>query len=182
MLSSVCFPSESDSVYFFFWLSFMLLSDHFFLCELKTVLCLQVQTLWSSGSCACPCTGESHRWWKGEERWHHPVKRKKVKKFLTWHHALLLFLFPASPCCPVAGRQGPWAWWGAVHLLRSSCNYLSGVWDVASPTLVYFDSVCCSSKSGIIRFSGKITVWPVFMHLSLAVIRDSFYLGLSLSP
>lgn len=82
----------------------MLLSDHFFLCELKTVspssdpvvireLCMPLHRAVT----------------QVVERWHHPVKRKKVKEFLTWHHALLLFLFPASPCCPVAGRQGPWA-------------------------------------------------------------------------
>lgn len=153
------------NIYFFFWLSFLLLSDRFFLCEWKTLLCL----LWSSGNSAWPCKEAS----QVLERWHHAMKRKKVKESPNWHHALLILLFPAFPCCPVAGRQGPWAWWAAVHLFRGSCSYLRGVWDMASPQLVYFGSVCCSSKIGIIRFFGKITVWPVFMHLSLAVIRDS---------
>lgn len=64
VLSSVFLLKVTLTIHFFFWLSFMLLSDHFFLCEWKTLLCLQVQTLRASGSCAWPCKGALHKWWR----------------------------------------------------------------------------------------------------------------------
>lgn len=120
-----------------------------------------------------------------KERWGKVVSLsgKRVLNLAPCSLTVPVLHSPLLSCCGrLAGNLGLR---GAVCLLESSFVSLSSVWDMANPTLglASFGSVCCSSKTGIIMFTRKITVWPVF-YASVSHCDQglSFDLGLSLSP